>query len=86
MRGICPCLTRSRPYGHYLSDRRRMLRLREMAALQGFGESFCFNRCSRSQAGAMLGNAICVDVLVHLLPRVIDAAQLLEKPAFRRRL
>jgi len=74
--GISHCLSRSRPRGHWVTSRGRWMTLRELARLQGLPDTFKWP-CSVVEGGQMVGNAMAVDVLVHLLPEVFRAASLM---------
>ena len=49
--------------------------LRELACLQGLPETFKWP-CSVVEGGQIVGNAMAVDVIVHLLSEVFRAASL----------
>jgi DNA (cytosine-5)-methyltransferase 1 len=74
--GASLCLTHSRARGHWITSRGRYMTVKEMMRLQGFPESYKMP-ASDHQCGQLLGNSMCVDVLVHLLARLLDCTQLL---------
>ena len=69
------CLTRSRPHGHWITNRGRYMNVEELMRLQGFPSSYRWP-VTPLQCGQLLGNSMCVDVIVHLLRQVLLAAQL----------
>ena len=73
--GVTMCLTRSRPHGHWITNRGRYMNVEELMRLQGFPSSYRWP-VTPLQCGQLLGNSMCVDVLVHLLRQVLLAAQL----------
>lgn len=66
-----PCLTR-RGEGLYSTKHRRYTTLREDMRLQGIPDSFRFpDHVSDTAGRQMVGNAMCVDVLVHLFRQIL---------------
>ena len=61
-----PCFLRSRARGFYLSDRGRRMTISEMIALQGF-HGLSPGSTGPAALGAMLGNAMSMNVVVRLL-------------------
>jgi len=79
MRGISPCLTRSRAaVGFYLPSRGRRMTLVERLRLQGIplGVLQCRQGISDRQLGMMVGNALSLNVLERLLVRVLHGCGL----------
>ena len=79
----CPCLTRSRARtgGFYLTTHKRRMCTEEMSRLQGMSPSdLPWQRAglSRTMFNGGLGNGMSVNVLHRLLPRVLQAAGLIE--------
>ena len=79
----CPCLTRSRARtgGFYLTTHHRRMSTEEMCRLQGMSPSdapWQNAGLSRTFFNGALGNAMSVNVLHRLLPRVLQAAGLIE--------
>ena len=81
--GACPCLTASRGKvgGYYISNQRRMTSIQEMGRLQGFPTKLTDTLLQRGAKPALLGhaygNAMSVNVLMRIIPRVAWAAGLL---------
>ena len=73
----CPCLTRTRagqPDGYWCSTKGGYLDVDELALLQGIDARDLNWRASgitAGQYGQCLGNAMSLNVLAHLLPRVL---------------
>jgi DNA (cytosine-5)-methyltransferase 1 len=79
MRGVSPCLTRSRAaVGFYLPARGRRMTLPERLRLQGIPQEVLKSRrgISDRQLGMMVGNALSVNVLERLLVRILRASGL----------
>jgi DNA (cytosine-5)-methyltransferase 1 len=75
-----PCLTHSRTQGHWLTNRGRYLHVVEAMRLQGFPLDYIVpEEISSRQFFAMLGNSMCIDVLVAILECVLPAAGLPRK-------
>ena len=86
MRGISPCLTRSRAaVGFYLPVRGRRMTLAERFRLQGIPLGVLKRRrgISDRQLGMMVGNALSLNVLERLLVRMLRACGL-RKPLHDR--
>ena len=82
MRRCSPCLTagRCRTGGHYITNRGRLMSTAEMCRLQGIPPS-TFDAASGASEKDFLhavGNAMSVNVLMRLLPRILVAAGLRE--------
>lgn len=81
--GGSPCLTASRGKvgGYYITNRRRMTTIQEMGRLQGFPTKMTDTLLQRgakpSALGHAFGNAMSVNVLMRLIPRVAWAAGLI---------
>jgi DNA-cytosine methyltransferase len=85
MVGCCPCLTATRcasSSGHYLTTKHGMLTLREMCRFQGLPPT----RFDVVAAGVPLpkfahciGNAMSVNVLMRILPRLLHSAGLIDE-------
>ena len=81
--GGSPCLTASRGKvgGYYITNRRRMTTIQEMGRLQGFPTKMTDTLLQRgakpSALGHAYGNAMSVNVLMRLIPRVAWAAGLI---------
>ena len=79
MRGVSPCLTRSRAaVGFYLPARGRRMTLAERLRLQGIPLGVLKRRrgISDRELGMMVGNALSVNVLERLLVRMLRACGL----------
>ena len=79
MRNVCPCITRSRGNsgGYYIMSLGRRTSVTEMGRLQGFSDdtlAVLSKKLGRSALGAALGNAMSMNVLDRLLPRVCFSA------------
>ena len=78
---FCPCLTRSRAgdFGYWCSTKGGPLSIADMCRLQGFDEAeldWAGAGVTARQFAACLGNAMSVNVLRHLVPRVLYYAKL----------
>ena len=83
MAGRSPCLARSRPRGFYLPALGRMTTIKERLRLQGLPteiEEKCADEVTQRQLGAMIGDAMTVDVLAALLGNLLPACGLLPLP------
>ena len=74
----CPCLTRSRPQGFWISNRGRRMSVKEMLRLQGM-QSMAANldgelAVTERQLGQMIGNSMSQNVLERILARVMKCA------------
>ncbi len=85
-RAQIPCITATRGSqgGFYITTQKRMTTLSELARLQGWPTEYV-NKILKSgvpvpHIGHAIGNAMSVNVLVRLLPRVAWAAGLIDKP------
>ena len=72
----CPCLTRSRQHGHWVTNRGRFTLVSEMLQLQGLPVGIRRRGITDRQLASLIGNSICVDVLVALLRRILPAVGL----------
>ncbi len=81
--GVCPCLTATRcsQQGYFLTDQQRFVKLEEMARLQGYTKLhirlLMTAKVPMPTVGKAIGNAMCIPILLRLLPRVLWAAGLL---------
>ena len=80
---VCPCITasRSKAGGFYVTTLKRMTYYRELGGLQGFPmktlhKLLTCHRVKKNTIGHAIGNAISVNVLMRLLPRLLVAAGL----------
>ena len=78
---ICPCLTRTRAsgFGYWCSTKGGPLSTADMCRLQGFDEKeldWANSGVTAHQFAGCLGNAMSVNVLHHLIPRVLYYAKL----------
>ena len=83
MVGRSPCLTRSRPRGFYLPALGRMTTIKERLRLQGLPTEIkekCADEVTQRQLGAMIGDAMTVDVLAAILGNLLPACGLLPLP------
>ncbi|MFM7981718.1 MAG: hypothetical protein ACKPKO_20610, partial [Candidatus Fonsibacter sp.] len=78
--GVCPCITASRPKagGFYVKTLKRMAYYQELGRLQGFPmkklhKLLTCHRVKQNTIGHASGNAISVNVLMRLLPRLLVA-------------
>lgn len=73
-----PCVTRSRPYGFWLTDRCRRMTQREMLKLQGMAplaKNLANEKVvSDRQLGMMIGNAMSQNVLERLFVQILKSA------------
>lgn len=79
MVGKCPTITKARgsTLGYYDTKRNTRLSVTEMLRLQGTDpHMFDFTCVSRSQLGAMAGNAMTVSLIKALLKQLLPAAGL----------
>ena len=81
MRGRCPCITRARgSTGFLLLPQGRRLSIAERLRLQGLPTSILRHRvasgCNDRQLGAMVGNAMSLNVLERVLVRLLPACGL----------
>ena len=74
-----PCITRTRAgqFGHYVTNRKGLLTLKETWRLQGLLED-CEDEASKvgmtpSQLGQCIGNAMSVNILTELLRSMLTA-------------
>jgi site-specific DNA-cytosine methylase len=77
----CPCITATRGSqgGFYVTSQKRMTSVEEMARLQGFPTKYAkalLEAGSKPQVGHAIGNAMSVNTLTRLLPKVLVAAGL----------
>ena len=72
MYDMCPCLTRSRGKGYWLSNRGRRMNTSEMLRLQGLQGSWTMTS-SPLQLGQMIGNAMSINVLQRLFCRIFPS-------------
>jgi hypothetical protein len=90
---VCPCITasRSKAGGFYVTTLKRMTYYRELGGLQGFPmktlhKLLTCHRVKKNTIGHAIGNAISVNVLMRLLPRLlVVAAARLVQPAVAAR-
>jgi len=82
---VSPCITCSRRYGHWVTNRGRRLLLTEMMRLQGMNPSKFRVAVSDAQLGKQLGNTMSVNVLERLLVRLLPAAGLAVAAGLRDR-
>lgn len=78
-RDLCPCLTKSRGRcgGYYLMHAQRRMSLDDIMRLQGFNpKDLAASSLQKTALGAALGNAMSVNILERLLPRVCYSAGL----------
>lgn len=78
MSNRCPCLLHSRARGYWITNRGRYLEVEEMMKLQGFPASYR-RPVSRRIFGELLGNSMCVGVLVPLFEQVLSSAGLMQQ-------
>ena len=81
MRGRCPCITRARgSTGFLLLPQGRRLSIAERLRLQGLPTSILRHRvasgCNDRQLGAMVGNAMSLNILERVLVRLLPACGL----------
>lgn len=82
MANCSPCLTaaRCRTGGHYLTSKRRLMTIREMARLQGTPpHRFAGKELHPTDLAKALGNAMSVNVLTRLFAAALYAAGLVSK-------
>ena len=84
MHGVCCCLTRSRPLGHWISNRGRRLTLLEHMRLQGISDDFPIF-IGEMEFRQHLGNSMSVNVLERLLVSLLPAAGLWDTSLLRDR-
>ena len=84
MHGVCCCLTRSRPLGHWISNRGRRLTLLEHKRLQGISDDFPVF-IGEMEFRQHLGNSMSVNVLERLLVSLLPAAGLWDTSLLRDR-
>lgn len=77
MQDMCPCLTRSRGKGYWLSNRGRRMNVSEMLRLQGWQGSWTMTS-SPLQLGQMIGNAMSINVLQRLFCRILPSIGLVD--------
>ena len=70
---ICPCLTHSRPNGHWITSRGRYTNKAEMLRLQGMDPRLKLG----DKPGRFIGNSMSVNVVERLLRRALEAAGLI---------
>ena len=74
-----PCITRTRggQFGHYVTNRKRPLTLKEMLRLQGLPEDYEDDASkvgmTPRQLGQCIGNAMSVNILTELLRSMLTA-------------
>jgi DNA (cytosine-5)-methyltransferase 1 len=73
--GVTPCITRSRPTGHWVTSMGRRMTLPEALRLQGFADDF-ENPVSERQLRMMLGNGMSLNVLERIFCSLLPAAGL----------
>jgi DNA-cytosine methyltransferase len=84
MFGCCPCLTKARggQDGHYVIPLRRKLNIHEIGALQGIPKAWVDAMLEavpdKPTVGRAIGDAMSLNVIMRLLPRVLVAAGLLD--------
>ena len=83
--GVCPCITasRSKAGGFYVTTLKRMTYYQELGGLQGFPmkklrKLLTCHHVKQNTIGHAIGNAISVNVLMRLLPRILVAAGLVQ--------
>ncbi|MFM6334018.1 MAG: DNA cytosine methyltransferase [Dolichospermum sp.] len=83
--GVCPCITasRSKVGGFYVTTLKRMTYYQELGGLQGFPmkklrKLLTCHHVKQNTTGHAIGNAISVNVLMRLLPRILVAAGLVQ--------
>ena len=89
----CPCLTKRRceRQGHYLTTAKGMMTLREICNFQALPMHFhswarAKLNITDSAFAAAVGNAMSVNVLMRLLPKVLySAGMLADKPKLKRK-
>ncbi len=79
---VCPCITatRGRQGGFYIMSQKRMTTLEELGRLQGFPTAAVSSMKAAADKGVVghaLGNAMSVNILLRILPRVLHAAGLI---------
>ena len=85
MVGVCPCITKARggERGFYLLSQSRYLNVFEQGRLQGWHPKWIkmlLGACdSKSQLGKALGDAMSLNILQRLLPRMLYSVGLLTK-------
>ncbi|CAJ1353372.1 unnamed protein product [Effrenium voratum] len=76
MRDRCPCMTKSRAAGYWISSRARRMSLEEMLRCQGM-EPGCFKQVVSDRAiGAQIGNAMSQNILERLFLKLLPLAGL----------
>lgn len=73
---VCPCITRSRGGGHWITNRMRRMTKPEMMRLQGMEPAKFQQAVTDSQLGAQIGNAMSCNVLERLFVRLLPACRL----------
>ena len=87
MEGVVPCITRTRggTGGHYVTKLDRFLTVYEMGALQGLPTDAVAKMLEASGndhagLGRALGDAMSINVLMRILPKVLFTSGLVAKP------
>ena len=84
-----PCLTRGRPYGHWVLCRGRRQSIDERLRLMGIPNDLVTYKgipgVSERQMGQMIGNGMSTNVLERILTRLVDAAGLPTGPTSMNR-
>jgi DNA (cytosine-5)-methyltransferase 1 len=75
----CPCITRRRGAGHWVSNRGRRLLKTEMARLQGMDPTRFVVAVRPTMLGEQLGNTMSVNILERLFCRILPAAGLAKR-------
>ena len=82
--GLAPCITatRAKTGGFFIFNQKRMTTTHELGRLQGFPtwavDKMMYSYASPADIRFAIGNAMSVNVLVRLLPRVLQSAGLLK--------
>ena len=71
MQNLSPCITRSRPHGHWITNLNRRMTLKEMMLLQGIGPKKVKLAGNRKEQGQQIGNSMSVNVLQLLLKEIL---------------
>ena len=72
MLNVSPCLTRSRPNGHWMTKMNRRMTLDEMMKLQGIDPSKVKLAGSPVEQGQQIGNAMSVNVIQLILKEILS--------------
>ena len=76
IKGISPCITRSRCDGHWLLHRQRRMSKSEMLRLQGVDPTTFNQAVSDRSLGEQIGNAMSVNVVERLLFQIFKQTNL----------